>query len=89
MRGKHIVDLKTAIELYWSKVELENEDIARLFGASKSTVLKFKKMVQEEMVKQGVLPWSSTAVVTEVAYKVWNIDINDLERRYKRLQKYS
>ena len=46
MRGTHIVDLNTAIEIYWSKVELEYEDITRLFGASRSTVFKLKVAVQ-------------------------------------------
>ena len=59
-----------------------------LFGQniSNSTVCKLKKLAKEKMVDMEVqYVFSRFCVNTEAAYAAWGIDVNDLERRKKKL----
>lgn len=84
-----IADLKTAIRIYYTKLELNCTDIRELFpSASKSTVTKLKNKARERMVEDGVLTYGTYSVNTKAAYKAWGLDIADIEKRYERLKKF-
>lgn len=88
MRISPPANFEMAIEMYYGKVELSTADICELFnGCSLSSANKLKKIAKELMQKENRLPWNSGNVLTEVAYRAWNIDIIDLERRMAKLQK--
>lgn len=48
--------------------------------------IKIKKAVKEEMEKRGVKSWMPHSVNTEIAYEVWGIDIDNFEKRLKKLR---
>lgn len=48
--------------------------------------IKIKKAVKEEMAKRGVKSWLPHSVNTEIAYEVWGIDIDNFEKRLKKLR---
>lgn len=80
-------DIKTAIRLYYAKTELETSDIMGLFGVKESKATNLKKEVREEMAKEGIKSWLPYSINTKIAYKVWNIDIEDMKKRLKELQR--
>ena len=88
MRIKKITSLDTAIRLYYENDELDSHDIKELFvTASASTITKMKNAVLEEMAKRGTVRHRRHTVNTEVAYEVWGLNIDKLERNRAKLQK--
>lgn len=79
-------DVETAVRLYYTKSELTNADVAELFGTGESQTIKIKKMAKTEMAKRGVKSWLPYAVNTKIAYEAWGIDIDDYERRLRKLR---
>ena len=87
-RIPQITDIKTAIELYYSRTMLSNADIIVLFGKhSKRTIAKLKAMAKNKMSEQKKPIFNALCVDTYAAYEAWGLDIRDLERRYKELKK--
>ena len=87
VRIPQIVDLKTAINLYYMRTALSNADIEMLFGKhSSSTIAKLKKMAQNKMVEKNVMSLNALCVNTAAAYEAWGLDINDLEHRFQKLK---
>ena len=79
---RHTTNLNLILETYYSKVELTSEDIKELFdNCSISSVNKLKKVAREQMAEDGKLSWDSRCVVTESAFKAWQIDIQKIEER--------
>ena len=82
-----ITDIKTALKIYYNNSELGNKDIIELFGnRSTATIVRLKKIVKNEMLKNNILTYGMYKVNTAVAYKVWGIDVDDLENRMKKLK---
>lgn len=79
-------DIKKAVMTYHAKTELTNADIMELFDVKKSKVQEMKKKVLDEMAKRGVKCFMPHSVNTKVAYEVWKLDIDDLERRLHKLR---
>ena len=44
-----------------------------------------KKQVQKIMRERNIKCWKSSDIHTQTAYELWGMDINDLEKRYKKL----
>ena len=87
VRIPQIVDIKTAIQLYYSRIELSNADITTLFGKlSGNTVAKLKDLVKIYMIEHDIKIWNPMHVNTKAAYSAWGLDINDLEERYLKLK---
>ena len=83
-----ITSLETAIRLYYENLELGNTEIKELFRvASGKKILTLKQMAKERMEQKEVAQWDALRVNTKTAYEAWGLDINDLERRYNKLQK--
>lgn len=88
IRRPNIRDIDAAVRLYYEKFELSSKDIRAIFDAkSTATVSRLKNIVREEMSKTGRLPWDSHNVPTDIAYRVWGLEIGDLERRRAKLMK--
>ncbi len=82
------VSTETAIQLYYSKTELSNKDIAILFGKIGSArITKLKNLAEKKRKDAQVQLWNAFNVNTKIAYQAWGIDIDELERRYNRLKK--
>ncbi len=82
-----ITGIESALKIYYSNSELGNKEITALFGRrSSATVSRLKRIVKDEMNKQDVYSYGANKVNTEVAYKVWGIEIADLEKRIKKLK---
>lgn len=79
-------DIEMAVRLYYEKPEITNADIKELFSTGETQTIKIKKAVKEEMAKRGVKSWLPHSVNTEIAYEVWGIDIDNFEKRLKKLR---
>ena len=51
-----------------------------------ATTAKLKKLAKDEMINRDILSYGMHKVNTTVAYDVWGIYINDLEKRRKKLK---
>ncbi|UVX37090.1 MAG: hypothetical protein [Bacteriophage sp.] len=79
-------DIEMAVRLYYEKSEINNKDIRKLFGTGETRTIALKKPVLAEMAKRGVKSWLPHSVNTEIAYEVWGIDIDNFEKRLKKLR---
>ena len=81
-----VPDLKTAIQIHYQyPAGLGTKQISELFGVSPSTAFNIKKQVLKIMNERNIKCWKSSDIHTQTAYELWGIDINDLEKRYKKL----
>ena len=85
-----IISLEKALRIYYENAEIGNKEIINLFGnKSTATISRLKKLVKAEMTKRNVPTYSANKVNTEVAFNVWGIDIEDLEKRRNKLKELS
>ena len=88
MKIKPITDIETALRIYYRYPEIDNSRIRELFGKiSSGTQAKYKRAVMAEQAARNVKTMQMNAVNTKVAYEVWGIDVDDLEKRLEKLQK--
>lgn len=80
-------DIATAVRFYYEKVELTSADIKQIFSCGGATATKLKKEVLEKMAKEKIRTWMPGTVNTRIAYQVWDIDIDDFEKRLKNIRK--
>lgn len=82
-----VTSIERAIRLYYEKIELGNRDILELFGdISSATISRLKKKAREQMAIDGVQSWTGYGVSTTSAFRAWNLDIVNLEKRYAKLR---
>lgn len=79
-------DIKTALQMYYTKPEIGTYDIIELFSVSKTKAQKMKNEVRKVMAEKGVKVWLPHSVNTKVAYEMWGLNITDLEARLEKLQ---
>lgn len=88
MKVKSIASIDTALRIYYTYPEIGNKQIKELFAPiGDATISRFKKAVQEAQAEKDVKTSQMKTVNTAVAYEVWGIDIDDLERRRDKLKK--
>ena len=88
MKTKKILSIDTALRIFYSCSEIGNAEIRELFGnLGNSTIAKYKKEVQKQQVEDNVKTMYLNTINTETAYKVWGIDVADLEKRRAKLKK--
>jgi hypothetical protein len=88
IRTPEISSIETAIRLYWEKIELSTKDIKELFHpVGNKKVVLLKETAKEKMAENQTPSWNALRVNTKTAYEAWGLDIDDLERRYNKLQK--
>lgn len=80
-------DIETAVKMYYSKIEIGTKDIRELFGVGATCATDMKKKVREEMAKRGVRNYYPNSIKTDIAFEVWGLDIEELERRLKALRR--
>lgn len=82
-----IINIETALRIYYQYAEIGNAEIKNLFGRlSSATISRLKKLVKAEMDSREMFAYGLYKVNTEVAFSVWGIDAADLENRMKKLQ---
>lgn len=81
-------DISQAVSIYYSKLEIGTTDIKNLFSCSKSTALKLKNEVFEEMAKRGKRCFVPHHVGTKIAFEVWGFDIVELEKMLRKIKQY-
>ena len=88
MRIPQVTGIETAIEIYYSTIEMKNADIRQLFGKiSSSTIAKLKNVARAKMREKDVPTWNANYVNTAAAFEAWGLNIEDLERRAAKLSK--
>ena len=87
-KGLQVKDIETAVILYYSRIELNNSDIKKLFGCGDNTALKLKKIAKEKAIKENYQRIDARLVPTKAAYEAWGLNIEDLEKRLEKLKKY-
>lgn len=80
-------DPEKALELYYTKTEINNVEIRYLFSCNSTTATRLKRSVQDEMSKTGVKTWLPGNIDVKTAFKVWCINVDDMEKRLLKLQK--
>ncbi len=88
VRIPQITSIETALHLYYNRIELSGNDIKELFGEiSNCTIAKLKNKARELMNERSTPIWNARNVNTEVAFEAWGLNIENLERRYLKIQK--
>lgn len=88
MKKKMITSIDAALRIYYTHPEIGNKEITELFGEmSSSTISNYKKEAIKVQLEEGVRTACFNTVNTAVAYRVWGIDIADLEKRRTKLKK--
>ena len=79
---------EAVVRLYYERLELSNDDIKTIFGKiSSATITRLKKQARKQMAIDESPVWNAMHVNTRSAYKAWNLDIDDFERRLAKLRK--
>ena len=79
-------DIKTAVQIYYTKPEIGTNEIKELFSVKGTKALQMKNEVRKVMAEKGVKVWLPYSVNTKVAYEMWGLNITDLEARLEKLQ---
>lgn len=87
VRVPQLRSVESAVRLYYEKNELSSNDIKQLFDVhSSATIAKLKNLARERMVAENIPVWNTQNVNTATAYKVWGLQIDDLEHRLRKLK---
>ena len=78
-------NLETVLNIYYGHTELTNALICELFDVSRSTALRYKNKALELQCERNHNTMNPNSVNTRDAFDAWGIDINDIERRRKKL----
>lgn len=89
MKFKAIESIDTALKIFYTYPEIGNKELKELFGqrTSSATIERYKKAVRERQAENNILTNGLYTVDTATAYKVFGIDVEDLERRRNKLIK--
>lgn len=88
MNTPQITNIDTALAIYYKYPEICNKHISALLGNhSSATINRLKQLVKAEMIARGVHSYNAYSVNTKIAFEVWGIDVDDLEKRRAKLNK--
>lgn len=89
MRQTKPIDIELAVRLYYERIWLENADIKNLFNVnSSSTITKYRREVLNYFADKNINPLHrNNKLDTWRAYEAWGLDIEELEKRLRKLQK--
>ena len=79
------LNIEKAVELYYSTTEIRTKDIAEMFSASLSTAQKLRRIAKEQMLEEDKRCMESRAVLTDVAFRAWGLDVAELEKKLDKL----
>jgi hypothetical protein len=78
---------ETILRIGLEYTEIGNAEIRELFGRiSSSTIVRLKNEARKLQTESDVLTWYPNHVNTKLAFKAWGLDVEDAERRYKKLK---
>ena len=89
VRIPQIEDIGAALEVYYGRLTLTNADIRRLFGRNlaNGTVARLRRLAREKSDEMGIIPTNPATVSTAAAYAAWGLDVEEMERRWRGLQR--
>ncbi len=88
-----LADFDTVLKIYYENIEIGQRTIRELFRPdrgkviSNATARKLFLEAEKKEIEQGVPKWSSHRVNTRVAFEAWGIDITEIERRKKKIDR--
>ena len=82
-----IKDLKDCLRIYYTYPEIGIKEIKELFGVGDTKACRLKEPVRKKQIEENIMVLDKNSVNTEAAFEVWGIDIEDIERRVKKLEK--
>lgn len=89
VRIPQIKDISTAIWMYHNRLDLSNSNIEQIFDKPCSVIVaELKKIAMAKTIEKGMPIWDARRVNTKAAYEAWELDINDLEQRHKKLKQF-
>ena len=83
------IDVRFAVRLYYERIWLTNDDIKKLFNInSSSTLARYRRQVLDYFADRNTNPLHrNNKLDTWKAYEAWGLDIEELEKRLRKLQK--
>lgn len=80
-----ITSFKTALDIYYTRLQLNNSDIAELFGNhAQSTISALKRVARDYMIENNIMFYNSRDVNTKAAYAAWGLDVTKIESLYRK-----
>lgn len=87
IRRLPVKNFDAALRIYYSMDYIGNKEIGEIFGTTTpSTIYKLKKPVLQAEKENDVLIVVPYHINTKLAYRVWGIDIQDIEKSRRKLQ---
>lgn len=87
IRVPQLPDIREALKIYYERYDLRTQDIRALFGCGAAKAKQLKAAAQEVQRESGMMFRNASMVDTETAFRAWNIDVESLERRVRKLEK--
>lgn len=82
-----VADVTAALKAYYGCGHIGNDQIRDIFGITgSSTIARLKKPVRDAEAKEGVPVAVPYKVNTRIAFKVWGIDVAELEKNRKKAE---
>jgi len=82
-----ITSIENALQIYYKYSELGNKEILTLFGKrSSNTIARLKRMAKNKMQEKRVMSYGANKVNTKIAFEIWGINIQELEKRLIKLK---
>lgn len=82
-----IANVQAALKAYYSPDGyIGNQDIKDMFGVAEATAKKLRSKVEDAHIEQNKPRFVPHKVDAELAFEVWGIDIQKLERNWKKQQ---
>ena len=87
--GRGQFNIKAAIQIYRSRVEISSTEIASIFGCAErgTKVNRLKKDALNQMRTEGRSPYGYGLINTKCAFRAWGLNIEELEKDYLRYKK--
>jgi hypothetical protein len=83
-----VFDVDHALKVYYGKGYISNADIKQIFGVKADTsVARLKKTVKAKEREENIPVVVPHHVNARIAFEVWRIDVEELERNRRKLAK--
>lgn len=92
MKIPKLNNLETVLTVYYSNLTLGNKELDLIFKPQKGekmaneTKTRLKSAVNKHLLKENKTIYCASEVPTKIAFEVWGIDINDIEKSFKKLK---
>lgn len=93
MKGMHalrvpqLTSIEAAVRIFYEHNSIGNKEIRELFGCCTAKAVDLKKPVLAAMLERGMILRGNGAVSVEVAYEIWGLDIQNLEKKLMKAKK--